>query len=96
MQYLIYELVWENDFGYGPENKAETLGIHIHATSFGLAEPEPNKILGVTNNAISEQDFVEFKLKKVTEEEALSFAQEINEEAYIDPEFGIVAPIIIR
>lgn len=96
MQYLIYELAWDNDFGFGPEGKATTLGKHMEATSFGLSEPSPNKILGFTNDVIDEQDFAEFSLVKVTESEALAFAQTINSEAYIDEQFGIVAPIRIR
>jgi hypothetical protein len=93
MNYATWNLNFDNpDYGIGPEEFIGEIGIHAEG-AWVLEEGESNtKILGYVSERIDEEEFANWNVLNITEEEAMELCVSINPEAYLLPDGRISAP----
>jgi hypothetical protein len=94
MNYATWKLNFKTKkYGTGPETKIAGLGFAAEgAWSDGPVESGAT-ILGYVNGEIEEPELELWDFAYVTQQEALSFCQAVNPEAYLLPDGKITAPL---
>lgn len=83
MKYLTWKLIWENNYGYGPESDAAKKGYHMEASEFSDADLSDGLILGYFFGDLNISEFEKWSVSELSQEDALSFALDRNPNAYI-------------
>ena len=79
--FIKYKLKWIGDYGYGPEAKAIELGHEIIPTWIETSE---NEILSYATDGLDPENFVEYELEILTNQEAIDMAMSVDEFSYLD------------
>jgi len=95
MRYLTWKLNWADPkHGTGPEGAISQQGAHAEASMFASPNVETGTILGyLTEGDIDLSALTSWQVARVTQDEALAFAQVINSEAYLLPDGVITVPM---
>lgn len=80
MRYLLWQLNWIDNYGYGPEDYLPNLEAVLTPSSFRKDSPN-GQILGYLHGNINVEDYSVFSLVEITKEEALAFAKSISSNA---------------
>lgn len=81
MKYAIWNLSQNDGLWFGPEDKLRTFGIEARA-SFTGPDNDSDR-LAFLSEECDESAFQEFNLRFITQEQALAFAQDIDESAVL-------------
>lgn len=79
MRYLIYQLNWISGYGYGPEDIANQNNSRIEPSCF----VENERILGYMHGELDLSLISAYQPEILTQNEALLFAKNLNETAYL-------------
>ncbi len=94
MNYATWKLNFANaNYGTGPESKIAELGGSAEgAWVDGIAE-DGGTIIGYVSSPQDEIELQKWQFQNISQEEALDFCQAIDENAYLNEEGRIIAPI---
>jgi hypothetical protein len=94
MNYATWKLNFTDpDYGTGPEETIQSLGFFAEGAWVEGAIEDGGTVLGYVSAPQDEQELANWDFTNITHEEALDFAQFLNEEAYLSEDGRILAPV---
>lgn len=91
MRYFTWNTVWDNDSQYGTTPESSV----VLGTLEGGFEYEGMSIVGYGSDNIDITGLNKWSVVEITQEQALTYAQALNSECYINSEGKIQAPRLV-
>lgn len=99
MIYVTYYLLETGSYGINPSQLANEKNLYFEPSAWVQKTSTATQYLGYAANDLAVEDFADFKMKKISEPEALAFAQSAEPSAYYLPDGKITVdffrPVII-
>ena len=95
MNYATWKLNFADPkYGTGPEDKISELGSTAEGAWVDGSSESGGIILGYVSEPMDEVELHAWEFQNITAEEALDFCQAINEEAFVNDDGRIAAPVV--
>lgn len=85
MKYITWKLKWQGNYGTGPESQIAELGGNASASAWATPV-QTGEILGYLTGEVDLSLLAEFEVRELSQIEALEFAKQIDQNAFIMPD----------
>lgn len=92
MRYVTYQLLWLDNYGFGPEDLALEHASQIVASSFSIGEFPQKKILSYLHGDVDVSLFSAYEMNQLTQTEALEMASLVNSDVFVDEDGALILP----